>query len=70
MKDATTFIDELKDKVHELFEENKELKKRIEKAIEYIEKEKVIKEGNTLEQITNYEKNILEILKGELKWKS
>lgn len=67
MKDATTFIDELKDKVHELFEENKELKKRIEKAIEYIEKEKVIKEGNTLEQITNYEKNILEILKGELK---
>ena len=67
MKDAITFIDELKDKVHELFEENKELKKRIEKAIEYIEKEKVIKEGNTLEQITNYEKNILEILKGELK---
>lgn len=49
-------------KIMKMYEE---CKKKINKAIEYIEKEKVIKEGNTLEQITNYEKNILKILKGE-----
>ena len=40
----------------------KELRGRIEEAIEYIKSEKVITEGHTLEQITNYENNLLEIL--------
>lgn len=41
-----------------------EEKKKNDKAIEYVEMAKVIEEGNTLQQITNYERNILKILKG------
>lgn len=35
--DATRFVDELKDRVHDLYDENKRLKERIDEAIEYIE---------------------------------
>lgn len=48
--------------VDNLEKENKQLKETINELREYIKSEKVIKDGNTLEQITNYEKNILEIL--------
>lgn len=68
MKDATTFIDELKDKVHDLFEENKELKKRINKAIEYLE-ESYNETVEGIEGIANFfsKRNeiLLKILKGE-----
>ena len=49
-------------KIFELEQELQQKENIIKKVREYIKAEKVIKEGNTLEQITNYEKKLLEIL--------
>lgn len=59
--------DELNKKNNEQDEEIERLHFIIKEIREYIEAEKVIKEGNTLEQITRYEKNLLEILNKENK---
>lgn len=48
-----------------MIKENKRLHSIIKEVREYIKVEKVIKEGNTLEQITNYEKKLLGILDKE-----
>ena len=56
------YIDKLEKENIKLKKENKQYKKIIKNTINYIKLEKVIKEGHTLEQITNYEKNILELL--------
>jgi flagellin-specific chaperone FliS len=54
----------------ELEEKDKEIERLnniIKEVREYIKAEKVIKEGNKLEQITNYEKKLLEMLDKENK---
>jgi len=63
---GTEFLDQLKDSVHDLYDENKELKKEIErlnnrisKAIEYIEYVIFLNGHNA------FKDRILEILKGE-----
>ena len=51
--------------VKELIDELQQKENIIKEVREYIKAEKVIKEGNTLEQITNYEKKLLDILDKE-----
>lgn len=60
---GTEFLDQLKDSVHDLYDENKELKDRISKAIEYIEKELDIEKICRQEKsLTICKKELLEIL--------
>ena len=61
IKEGTEFLDQLKDSVHDLYDEKKELQQRIDKAIEYIDfirNSMCISEDYVLT-------NILEILRGE-----
>ena len=67
-KDLSKKQNKKNEELRALYESEREVKEdyksKVNKAKEYIKSEKIIKEGNTLEQITNYEKNILDILQG------
>ena len=61
MKDGTEFLDELKDRVHDLYDENNKLKEEVKilnniiKTLEeYVIGEQISEYGDTLEEANEY----------------